>query len=91
MLLTASFLLSPGLFLSPFTHRQRLWIVKRLTNRHWTRVTVLVTVLFFALTALLVLTKSSSAGEQARAGMRQNVPTGTSHILTRPIAMQERP
>ena len=91
ILFVASFLLWPELFLRAFTHRQQLWVVRRLTKFHWTAVTVLATALFFALTTWLVLAKPSSADEQARAGMRQDFRTGPSHKLTTPVALRGRP
>ena len=88
ILFVASFLLWPELFLRAFTHQQQLWVVRRLTNWHWTGVKALVTVLFVALTAWLVLAKSGNARKEEREAMRQNP---ASHASMRPIAMQVRP
>ena len=90
ILFIASFLLSPGCFLRPLTHGQQVWVVRRLTNRYWTGVTVLCTMLFVALTTWLVLSKSGNA-EQGREKLRQDSANRASHTAMRPIAMQARP
>jgi hypothetical protein len=91
ILFIASFLLSPGWFLRPFTHRQQVWVVRRLTNRHWSGVNVLFTVVFFALTAWLVLNKAAETEGQGWKKMRQNSANGAFHSLMRPIALQVLP
>ena len=91
ILFVASFLLWPELFLRTFTHRQQLWIVRRLTKFHWKAITVLATAVFFTLTTWLVLAKPGSANEQARAGMRLDFRTGSSPVLTTPVALRGRP
>lgn len=91
ILFIASFLLSPDWFLKQFPHRQQVWMVRRLTTRHWTGVTVLFTVLFLALTAWLVLGKTGEAEAQGREKMRQKFANGTYHALTSPLALQVQP
>jgi hypothetical protein len=90
ILFIASFLLSPSCFLRPLTHGQQIWVVRRLTSRHWTGVTVLCTILLLALTTWLFLSKSGNADEQGRAGMRQNSANSNSHTLISPIAIRVR-
>ena len=87
ILFVASFLLWPELFLRAFTLRQQLWVVRRLTNRHWTGVQALVTVLFVALTAWLVVAKSGNVRKEEREATRQNP---ASHSSMMPIVLQVR-
>ena len=57
LLFIASFLLSPGLFLTLLEHRSQVWIVRRVNNQLWIRITILSTVIFFALCAWLIYSK----------------------------------
>ena len=67
MLFIASLLLSPDWFLGALTHRQRVWVVIRLTKRQWHGITGLFVILFLALGAWLVLNKPFEANLRPRA------------------------
>lgn len=54
LLFISSFLLSPGLFITSLAHRRQVWIVRRVNNQLWTRITILSTVIFFAICAWLI-------------------------------------
>ena len=66
LLFIASFLLLPGSFLGLLAHRSQVWVVRRVNNQLWTRVTFLSTVLFFAMWAWLVNSKSGALHENLR-------------------------
>src|SRR5665213_2671798 len=72
LLFIASFLLSPGLFLTFLAYRRQVWVVRRANNQLWTRVTIPSTVLFFALCAWLVYSKPGGLHEDARNQSRLN-------------------
>jgi hypothetical protein len=58
ILLVASVLLWPDFFLRLLQFPQQVWLIRKLSNRHWIGARILFAVLFFALAAWLIAEKS---------------------------------